>query len=130
MKIYVNGYDFSKKIVNYDNNFKNTFIYTNECIYSNYKKELHQIDYNESKIEEHKIDDYSFLLDNTKITYKETIQHIPYDHLCCDETIQKLNIGDGIYFIKNSYFDQDNYYFETDTESICFNTIITFLSSN
>jgi len=134
MKIYVNGYDFSKINVNYDHTFKNTFIYTNECIYSNHKKELHQIVYNENKVEEHNIDDYHFLLDNTKITYMETIQHIPYYHLCCEETIYKLNIGEGIYFIKNNYFEQDSYYFETDityiTDNNIFNIIISFLSSN
>jgi hypothetical protein len=86
--------------------------------------------YNENKIEEHKLGDYHFLLDNTKITYTETIQHIPYHHLCCEETIYKLNIGEGIYFIKNNYFDQDSYYFETDITDNIFNTIISFLSSN
>ena len=45
MKIYINGYDFSKINVNYEHSFKNTFIYTNECIYTNYKKELHRIEY-------------------------------------------------------------------------------------
>ena len=131
MKIYVNGYDYSQMNVMYEHTFKNVFIYTNECIYSNYKKELHKIEYNENKIEEYNYNNYHFFLDNTKLTYTETIQHIPYYHLWCEEIMHKLNIGEGIHFIKNNYFDQDSYFFETDNiNENTFNKIISFLSSN
>ena len=130
MKVYVNGYDFSNININYEHTFKNTFIYTNECIYTTHKKELHKVEY-KTDVKEYNYNDYCFFLDNTKILYTDVIQHIPYYHLCCEETINKTNIGEGIYFIKNSYYDQDSYYFETDNnDEMIFNKIISFLSSN
>jgi hypothetical protein len=74
---------------------------------------------------------YHFFLDTTVINYTDIIYHIPYFHLFCQEETHKKNIGDGIFLVKVNYFDQSNYYFETDrTDDSLYDAIITFLSSN
>jgi hypothetical protein len=79
---------------------------------------------------------YQFLeFENThnlkKINYTDIIYHIPYFHLSCEEEISKKNIGNGLFLVKINYFDQVDYYFETDRiDDSVYDAIITFLSSN
>jgi hypothetical protein len=62
--------------------------------------------------------------------YTDSLYHIPYLHLFCEEITSKKNI-DGFYFVKTSYFDQVDYYFEIDSiDDALFEKMITFLSSN
>jgi hypothetical protein len=50
--------------------------------------------------------------------------------LYCQEETHKKNIGDGIFLVKLNYFDQVDYYFETDrSDESVYDAIITFLSS-
>ena len=53
----------------------------------------------------------------------------------CEEEIYKKNIGNGLFLVKTKYFDQYDYYFETEQKDESnldplYDTIITFLSSN
>ena len=140
MKVYVNGYDYSKMNIDYDNEMKTSYLYTTDGIYLYKEKDKkhngHEKEYEIKKIDHKEETDetmyktYHFLIDNSKIQYSETIYHIPYFHLFCEEIIYKKNI-DGLYFVKNSYFDQVDYYFETDRiDDVIFEKMITFLSSN
>ena len=133
MKIYVNDFTLNANI-DYDIIEKKSYIYTSDGIYL-YKKELKKIETIE-KIREKKYKNYLFLIDESINEYTEVLYHIPYIHLFCQENIFKKSIGDGIYFVKNTYFDQTCYYFETDlndstTDSeLLYDALITFLSSN
>jgi len=83
------------------------------------------------EIKEKEYKNYRFFIETSKINYTDTIYHIPYYHLFCEEETNKKNIGDGIFLVKVNYFDQVNYYFETDrTDDSLYDAIITFLSSN
>lgn len=129
MKIYLNGLE---KDVAFDETTTRQLIYTTEGIFCNYKKKLTQLEY----IEKHdivKVNNYSFLVDLSIEKYGNTILHIPYEHIYCEETYEKKHIGYNIYYIKCSYFDQISYYFETESnneylEDTIFKEIITFLS--
>jgi hypothetical protein len=143
MKIYVDGQTYPT--LEYDTKQYKSYIYTNDGIYlykesksKEKKSELHKIDIeNENEIREKKYNNYYFFIDtkssNISNKLKETIEvlyHIPYDHLFCQEEISKKNIGDGIFLVKVNYFDQIDYYFETDrTDESLYDVIITFLSS-
>ena len=84
------------------------------------------------EIRELKYNNYHFMIDKTKMEYTDSIFHIPYFHLFCEE-IKSKKVMDGFSFVKISYFDQDDYYFELDTIDInkeMFDKMITFLSSN
>ena len=48
-------------------------------------------------------------IEKSKINYTDTIYHIPYFHLYCQEETHKKNIGDGIFLVKLNYFDQVDY---------------------
>ena len=127
MKIYVNGQDYPS--LEYDTKETKSYIYTNNGIYC-YKKELQKMDILE-EIKEKEYKNYHFFIETSKINYTDTIYHIPYYHLFCEEETHKKNIGDGIFLVKVNYFDQVNYYFETDrTDDSLYDAIITFLSSN
>ena len=127
MKIYVDGQEYPN--LEYDTKYSNSYIYTNDGIYL-YKKELQKIELNES-ITDKQYKNYHFYIDKTTITYTDTIYHIPYFHLFCEEEINKKNIGNGIFLVKVNYFDQVSYYFETDrNDDSLYDAIITFLSSN
>ena len=133
MKIYVNGQDYQH--TQYDTTINKKYIYTNDGIYS-YKKELQKMEIIEVIKEKH-YKNFHFFIDTSKINHTETIYHIPYFHLLCEEEICKKNIGNGIFLVKSKYFDQEDHYFETDQtdESILesgslYDAIITFLSSN
>ena len=125
MKIYIN--DVIKNI-SFDEISSKQIIYTTEGVFCNYKKKLTKIEWVDAHSQIIK-EGYTFLIDSSKENYGETILHIPYDHLYCEETYSKKNIGFNIYYVKCSYFDQTSYYFETDVlDEIVFNEIISFLS--
>lgn len=127
MKIYINGQEYPS--LEYDTKQTKTYIYTNDGIYC-YKKELQKMEILE-EIKEKDYKNYHFFIETSKINYTDTIYHIPYYHLFCEEETHKKNIGDGIFLVKVNYFDQVNYYFETDrTDDSLYDAIITFLSSN
>ena len=127
MKIYVNDIIIQKNI-QYDITEKKSYIYTSDGIYR-YKKELQKIEYIEN-VREKYYKNYHFFIDSTIINYKEIIYHIPYFHLFCEEETFKKSIGDGIFLVKLTYFDQISYYFETErTDDKIYDTIITFLLS-
>jgi len=128
IKIYVDGYEYPT--LEYDSKYNETYIYTNEGIYS-YKKELQKIETIE-EIREKEYKKFHFIIENSKIKYTDIIYHIPYFHLFCQEEIYKKNIGNGIFLVKVNYFDQVSYYFETDQiddNNSLYDAIITFLSS-
>jgi hypothetical protein len=132
MKIYINNKDLSKIDIEFETTFKQSLLYTTDGIF-HHKKDIHKIEYTETKIEEIYYKDNHFFIDNSKIIYTDIIYNIPFLHLYCEELTYKKNIGDDIFFIKNSYFDQNVYYFETNFNYIddtIFDKIITFLSSN
>ena len=127
MKIYVDGQYYPS--LEYDTKYNNTYIYTNDGIYC-YKKELQKMEILE-EIKEKDYKNYQFFIETSKINYTDIIYHIPFFHLFCEEEIYKKNIGDGIFLVKVNYFDQTDYYFETDrTDDSLYDAIITFLSSN
>ena len=127
MKIYVDGQEYPS--LEYDTKQTKSYIYTNDGIYC-YKKELQKMEILE-EIREKDYKNYHFFIETSKINYTDTIYHIPYYHLFCEEETHKKNIGDGIFLVKVNYFDQVNYYFETDrTDDSLYDAIITFLSSN
>jgi hypothetical protein len=126
MKIYVDGQSYPS--LEYDSKDTKTYIYTNDGIYS-YKKELQKIEYIE-EIKEKDYKNYHFFIDNSTSIVRNTIYHIPYFHLFCEEEINKKNIGDGIFLVQVKYFDQVDYYFETDrNDESLYEIIIKFLSS-
>ena len=140
MKVYVDGQTYPSLV--YDTTQKKQYIYTNDGIYlykesksKEKKSELHKIEIDENEIREKEYNNYRFFVDsNSKINSKninsEIIYHIPYYHLFCQEEISKKNIGNGIFLVKINYFDQSDYYFETDrTDESLYDVIITFLSS-
>jgi hypothetical protein len=142
MKLYVDGQTYPS--LEYDVKYSTSYIYTNDGIYlynESYKSknpELHKIEI-ENEIREKDYKNYHFFIDSNNSKNKndanlkniEILYHIPYYHLFCEETIYKKNIGDGIFLVKVNYFDQVNYYFETDrTDESLYDAIITFLSSN
>jgi len=140
MKIYVDGQTYPT--LEYDTKQTKSYIYTNDGIYmykesksKEKKSELHKIDIeNETEIREKEYNNYHFFIDtkstNDKSKNDEILYHIPYDHLFCQEETCKKNIGDGIFLVKVNYFDQVDYYFETDrTDESLYDVIITFLSS-
>jgi hypothetical protein len=126
MKIYVDGQCYPS--LEYDTKYKTSYIYTNDGIYC-YKKELQKMESIE-EIREKDYKNYHFFIETSKINYTDIIYHIPYFHLFCEEETHKKNIGDGIFLVKVNYFDQTDYYFETDrTDDSLYDAIITFLSS-
>ena len=126
MKIYVDGQDYPS--LEYDIKHTKSYIYTNDGIYC-YKKELQKMESIE-EIREKDYKHYHFFIETSKINYTDIIYHIPYFHLFCEEETHKKNIGDGIFLVKVNYFDQTDYYFETDrTDDSLYDAIITFLSS-
>jgi hypothetical protein len=152
MKVYINGYDYSKineKInleYDYDIKYTSSYLYTTDGIYlykDKDKKGKYEKENIKETIKEHEIKkieykgetkeltykQFHFLIDNSKMEYSDLIYHIPYFHLFCEETIYKKNM-DGFCFVKINYFDQVDYYFEIDRiEDALFENMITFLSS-
>ena len=141
MKVYVDGQTYPS--LEFETKQTKSYIYTNDGIYlykesktKEKKSELHKINI-ETEIREKEYNNYRFFIDQNANKSKnegvisEILYHIPYDHLFCQEEIYKKNIGDGIFLVKVNYFDQIDYYFETDrTDESLYDAIITFLSSN
>jgi hypothetical protein len=126
MKIYVDGQNYPT--LEFDSQYSKQYIYTNDGIYY-YKKELQKMEFIEN-IREKEYKNHRFFIDTTTITYTDTIYHIPYFHLYCEEETHTKNIGDGIFLVKVNYFDQNEYYFETDrNDESLYDAIITFLST-
>jgi len=126
MKIYV---DEIIKHIEFDEKYNRHIIYSNNGIYCTKHHKLVQI-LPDDKYETTTYKDYVFHIDKGVESYGETILHIPYDHLYCEEKYEKKNIGYDIYYIKCSYFDQTSYYFELDQlNEFNLDVIITFLSS-
>lgn len=125
MKIYLNGLE---KDATFDEVVKRHIIYTNDGIFCNYKKKLTRIEYDDTE-DKMIIGEYTFLINKGKEVYGETILHIPFDHLYCEETFEKKHIGYDIFYVKHSYFDQISYYFEVEhLEDFIMDEIISFLS--
>ena len=128
MKVIVNGVTFP--LVEFETNTKNIYIYTHDNIYINHNKALHKVEFKDEKIDIINYKGYEFLVDYTKQIPTDIINHIPYYHLCCEETIHTKLIDSSIILIKNTYFDQISYYFEIDIlNNTNYDKIISFLSS-
>ena len=125
MRIFINGND---KDSNFDELVKRSIIYTTEGIFCNHNKKLTRIEYEDSGYTINK-DKYVLLMDTSKEIYGDTLLHIPYDHIYCEETFEKKHIGYNIYYVKHSYFDQVSYFFELDhATDFLVDEIISFLS--
>jgi hypothetical protein len=126
MKVYI---DNIVKPIEFDDKYTRQVIYSNSGIYCNKNNKLVQLvidDQTETK----SYKDYIFYIDKGAETYGETILHIPYDHLYCEEKYEKKNIGYDIHYVKYRYFDQTSYYFELDQlNEFNLDVIISFLSS-
>ena len=126
MKIYV---DDRVKHIEFDEKYVRHVIYSNSGIYCSKNNKLVQI-VSEDKYETKMYKDYSLHIDKGVDSYGETILHIPYDHLYCEEKYEKKNIGYDIYYVKYSYFDQISYYFELEQlNDFNLDIIISFLSN-
>jgi|LauGreDrversion2_2_1035103.scaffolds.fasta_scaffold149640_2 hypothetical protein len=126
MKVYV---DDIVKHTDFDEKYVRHVIYSNSGIYCNKNNKLVQIVY-EDKCETTIYKDYKLYIDKGVESYGDTILHIPYDHLYCEEKYEKKNIGYDIYYVKCRYFDQCSYYFEFDQlNDFNLDIIISFLSN-
>jgi len=127
MKIYINNVEpVNCKI---DNIYKKNMIYSDIGIFCNHNKKLTLIE-NNNKINVLNKNGYEILLDDSKETYTDYILHIPYNHICCEETFEKTHIGHDIFYIKHHYFDQISHFFEVERlEEYMYNVIFTFLST-
>jgi len=126
MKIYI---DDIIKSVEFDVKYNRHIIYSNHGIYCNKNAKLTQMITNEQyEIKSYK--DYTFHIDKSIEQFGDTILHIPYDHLYCEEQFEKKNIGYDIFYVKHAYFDQCSYFFELDQlNDFNLDIIISFLSS-
>jgi hypothetical protein len=127
MKIYVNGYE-CKKDLTYDTTFKRAVVYTTEGMYEQRKNKLWKIEFTNQRTEKVVHEDVEFLIDYTELSYSDTLLHIPFEHICCEETIQRKNLGSMV-FVKRTYYDQTSCYFEVDgkLESFMFKEMFSFL---
>lgn len=126
MKVYI---DDIIKDIDFDEKFVRHIIYSNSGIYCSVNKKLIQI-VTDDKYETKTYKDYTFHIDKSVDTSGESILHIPYDHLYCEEKYEKKNIGYDIYYVKCCYFDQCSYYFELDQlNDFNLDVIISFLSN-
>ena len=138
MKIYINDTDINDSSLNgsacindsvFDSIYTRHLIYTNEGIFCNHNKKLTLIDTINNTCDNVNYNNHTFILDYSVEEYKDFITHIPYDHLYCDETIEKKHIGHDIFYIRHSYFDQVSHYFEVERlEDFMYNEILSFLS--
>ena len=128
MKIYINNVDLVNCKI--DNTYKKNMIYSDIGIFCNHNKKLTLIETN-NKINVLNKNGYDILLDDSKETNLDYILHIPYNHICCEETFEKTHIGHDIFYIKHYYFDQVSHYFELEHIDDCMlDCIFSFLSSN
>jgi hypothetical protein len=126
MRVYI---DDIVKHIEFDEKYMRHIIYSNSGIYCSMHKKLVQLIY-EDKYETIRYKDYTLHIDKGVETYGDTILHIPFDHLYCEEKYEKKNIGYDIYYVKCNYFDQTSYYFELDQmNDFNLDIIISFLSN-
>jgi len=127
MKIYID--DLKEMEIVFDEKYSRHVIYSNSGIYCNKHNKLTQI-ITEDQCETNTYRGYVFQIDKGTERYGDTILHIPYDHLYCEEKYEKKNIGYDIFYVKCRYFDQCSYYFELDQiNDFNLDIIISFLSS-
>lgn len=128
MKIVLQGKTADPDIV-YDVTYKRTVVYTTEGMYEQRKNKLWRVDLSGQRMEKVMYEGNEFLVDYTELVYTDTLFHIPFDHICCEEIIQKKSVGHGIVFVKKDYYDQTSYYFEVDgkMESFMFKEMFSFL---
>lgn len=129
MKVFVNNIDLSKLNIDYDTTYKQNLIYSNDGIFGFKGNKLHTIDITNDENEIISYKDISFIVDKSEMVYKDVIYHIPYDHIFCEETIFKKNIDNSLIFVKKTYFDQVQYYFEIEgkLESFMFPKMFRFI---
>ena len=139
MKVVVQNHNQDPdKEISWDVTYKRTFVYTTEGMYEQRKNKLWRVELSNQRLENYTQTMYKekgntttleFLVDYTDVVYTDTLLHIPFDHICCEETIYKKAIGHGITFIKNEYYDQTSYYFEIEgkLESFMFKEMFSFL---
>jgi hypothetical protein len=129
MKVYINNMNYTDLNIDYDNKNTIQYIYSNEGIFSFKHNKLYSIHISNEDVETIHYKDCDFLIDHSEITYKDVVYHIPFDHIFCEETIFKKNIGNSIVFVKKVFFDQTMYYFEIEgkLESFMLAKMFTFL---
>jgi hypothetical protein len=129
MKVFLNNHDFSKLNIDYDSSYNQNFIYSNEGIFVFKQNKLYTFDITNEENETVLFKGHEFLIDKSKQLTNEIIYHIPYEHISCNETFYKKNIGNGITFVKREFFDQISYYFEIEgkLESFMFAKMFTFV---
>ena len=127
MKIYID--DVKEIDVVFDEKYSRHVIYSNSGIYCNKHNKLTQI-ITDDQFESKTYKNYVFQIDKGIERYGDTILHIPYDHLYCEEKYERKNIGYDIFYVKCRYFDQSSYYFELDQmNDFNLDIIISFLSN-
>jgi hypothetical protein len=128
MRIYIDNMDIQDCV--FDNTTKRNIIYTKDGIFCNHKNKLTYIHVMNDTQETVVNNGHTFILDFSKEIYKGSINHIPYEHLYCEETYDKKHIGFDIFYIRHSYFDQVAHYFEVERlEDYMYNIMYSFLSS-
>lgn len=129
MKVYINNIDLSKLNIDYDTSYNQHFIYSNEGIFAFKHNKLYINEIKDEECEVVKFKDYDFLIDKSEHVLKDVIYHIPFEHISCSEIVHKKNIGNGITFVKKTFFDQTSYYFEIEgkLESFMFSKMFTFV---
>jgi hypothetical protein len=129
MKIYINDIDI--KQCSFDTTYKKCMIYSKDGIYCNHNKKLTKIDTIISQVDHVSKNNYSFIIETSNTRYSDYLNHIPYNHIYCEETFEKKHIGYDIFYIKHYYFDQVSHYFELEHIDDCMlDCIFSFLSSN
>lgn len=132
MKIYINNSEIKECKV--DSVYKKQMIYSTDGLFCIHNKKWTMLDIISSPntFEKNIIKDgHQILLDDSKEVLLDTILHIPYNHIYCEETYEKTHIGHDIFYIKCSYFDQTSHYFEVERlEDYMYDIMISFLFSN
>jgi hypothetical protein len=129
MRIYIDNMEIKNCV--FDNTTKRNIIYTKDGIFCNHKNKLTYINIMNDTQEIIINNGNTFIIDFSKETYKDSINHIPYEHLYCEETYEKKHIGYDIFYIKHSYFDQIAHYFEVERlEDYMYDIMYSFLSIN
>ncbi len=129
MKVYVNNKDCSKLNIEYDSSHKQQYIYSNEGIFGFKHNKLYRMDIMNEEVETIPFKDHEFLIDRSEMAFKDLVYHIPFEHIFCEETLFKKNIGNSLIFVKKVFFDQTIYYFEIEgkLESFMLGKMFTFL---
>ena len=132
MKIYINDTDIKNCIS--DSVYKKHMIYSTDGIFCLHNKKLTMMDTVQNKINNITIMNndkpFTVIIDDSREIFLDSILHIPYNHIYCEETYEKTHIGHDIFYIKCSYFDQTSHYFEVERlEDYMYNIMFSFLFS-